>query len=242
MQIFSCFCRMALSKASSDEDRTRFFRLSLIILDELTPILRDLLSKEICPSHILNRVLQQKPKQIQPVQLPLIHKAKTEGYKKFDITLLCTLLCNCCPNIQQPTQSWKMTQMPAQNEITLGDDIVRIRVIKNNYVSHIHETAISETEFKDLWSIIFDICTRMQSRLPNKHYVQRLQEAQYRTIDSATEEIFMEKIKELADEDENNLKKILSFIEEKGNIVFNLRNDILTSKTIAFMYTPILSD
>lgn len=63
---------MALSKASSDEDRTRFFRLSLIILDELTPILRDLLYKEICPSHILNRVLQQKPKQIQPVQLPLI--------------------------------------------------------------------------------------------------------------------------------------------------------------------------
>lgn len=233
---------MALSKASSDEDRTRFFRLSLIILDELTPILRDLLHKEISPSHILNRVLQQKPKQIQPVQLPLIHKAKTEGYKKFDITLLCTLLCNCCPNIQQPTQSWKMTQMPAQNEITIGDDIVRIRVIKNNYVSHIHETAISETEFKDLWSIIFDICTRMQSRLPNKHYVQSLEEAQYRTIDSATEEIFMEKIKELADEDENNFKKILSFIEEKGNIVFNLLNNILTSKTIAFMYTPILSD
>lgn len=209
---------MALSKASSDEDRTRFFRLSLIILDELTPILRDLLSKEICPSQLLNRVKQQKLKQIQPVQLLLIQNAKIDGYKKFDITLLCTLLRNYCPNIQQPTQSWEMTQIPAQNEITLGDDIVRIRMIKNKYVSHIHETAISETEFKDLWSIIFDICTRMQSRLPNKHYVQSLEEAQYRTIDSATEEIFMEKIKELIDEDENSLKKILRFIEERGNI------------------------
>lgn len=209
---------MALSKASSDEDRTRFFRLSLIILDELTPILRDLLSKEICPSQILNRVKQQKLKQIQPVQLLLIQNAKIDGYKKFDITLLCMLLRNYCPNIQQPTQSWEMTQIPAQNEITLGDDIVRIRMIKNKYVSHIHETAISETEFKDLWSIIFDICTRMQSRLPNKHYVQSLEEAQYRTIDSATEEIFMEKIKELIDEDENSLKKILRFIEERGNI------------------------
>lgn len=212
---------MALSKASSDEDRTRFFRLSLIILDELTPILRDLLSKEICPSQILNRVKQQKLKQIQPVQLLLIQNAKIDGYKKFDITLLCTLLRNYCPNIQQPTQSWEMTQIPAQNEITLGDDIVRIRMIKNKYVSHIHETAISETEFKDLWSIIFDICTRMQSRLPNTHYVQSLEEAQYRTIDSATEEIFMEKIKELIDEDENSLKKILKFIEERGNIFFN---------------------
>lgn len=209
---------MALSKASSDEDRTRFFRLSLIILDELTPILRDLLSKEICPSQLLNRVKQQKLKQIQPVQLLLIQNAKIDGYKKFDITLLCTLLRNYCPNIQQPTQSWEMTQIPAQNEITLGDDIVRIRMIKNKYVSHIHETAISETEFKDLWSIIFDICTRMQSRLPNTHYVQSLEEAQYRTIDSATEEIFMEKIKELIDEDENSLKKILRFIEERGNI------------------------
>lgn len=241
--IFSCFCRMALSKASSDEDRTRFFRLSLVILEELTPILRDLLKQEICPTQIFNKLKRQKFKKIPPVQLVLIQNAKTKGYTEFDITLLCTILRNYCPHIQQPTQSWKMTQTPAQNEITLGDDIVRIRLIKNKYVSHIHETAISETEFKELWSIISDICTRMQTRLPNTHYVQRLEEAQYRTIDSAMEEIFMDKIKELADDDENNVKKILRFIEEKStcNIVY-LLYDILTSKTIAFMYTPILSD
>lgn len=233
---------MALSKVSSDEDRTRFFRLNLVILEELTPILRDLLHKEIYPSQILYTVKQQKFKYIQLVQVPLLKDAKTKGYREFDITLLCTLLRNYCPNLEQPTQSWEITQMPAQNEITLGDDIIRIRLMKNTYVSHVHTTAISETDFKNLWSIIHDICTRMQARLPNTHYVQSLEEAQYRTIDSATEEIFMEKIKELADEDENNFKKILSFIEEKGNIVFNLLNDILTSKTIAFMYTPILSD
>lgn len=219
---------MALSKASSDEDRTRFFRLSLVILEELTPILRDLLRKEICPTQIFNKVKQQKLKQLPHAQLILIQNAKIEGYTKFDITLLCMLLRNYCPNIQQPTQSWTMTQMPAQNEITLGDDIVRIRLIKNKYVSHIHETAISKTEFKELWSIISDICTRMQARLPNTHYVQRLKEAQYRTIDSATENLYMDKIKELAEEDETNYKKILRFIEERGNIAFNLLNDILT--------------
>lgn len=52
----------------------------------------------------------------------------------------------------------------------------------------------------------------------------------------------MEKIKEFVDEDENNFKKILSFIEEKGNIVFNLLNDILILKIIVFMYILILFD
>lgn len=110
---------MALSKASSDEDRTRFFRLSLVILEELTSILRDLLKQEICPTQIFNILKRQKFKKIPPVQLGIIKNAKIEGYTKFDITLLCTILRNYCQHIQQPTQSWKMTQTPAQNEITL---------------------------------------------------------------------------------------------------------------------------
>lgn len=213
---------MALSKTSSDEDRTRFFRLSLVILEELTPILRDLLRKEICPSQILNTVRQQKFKKIQLVQLPLIKDAKTKGYTEFDITLLCTLLRNYCPHIEQPTQSWEMTQMPAQNELTLGDDIIRIRLIKNKYVSHVHKTAISDTKFQELWSILSDICTRMEARLPNTHYVQSLEEAQYRTIDSATEDLYMDIIKKSATQNENSFEKILGFFEERGNIVFNM--------------------
>lgn len=51
--------RMALSKAVSDDDRTRFFRLISVIIEDLTTILQDLLRREIGPSQLFNRVKQK---------------------------------------------------------------------------------------------------------------------------------------------------------------------------------------
>ena len=48
----------SVSSTGSVGDRTRFFRLSLIIIDELTQILRDLLHNEVSHTHIFNKVKQ----------------------------------------------------------------------------------------------------------------------------------------------------------------------------------------
>lgn len=58
----------------------------------------------------------------------------------------------------------------------------------------------------------------MQARLPNTHYVQKIEEAKDRTIDSDMEKVYMEKIKELV-EDENTVKKLLmKVLEDRGKL------------------------
>lgn len=207
---------MALSKASSDEDRTRFFRLSLVILENLTPMLQDLLRREIQPSQIFDKV-KQNIRDFQPAQIVRIKKAKgTNSNEDFDITLLYTILRNYCPNIQPPTQGWGMSNMPAQWETAEGDDIERIRLIRNKVIGHPPMPKISNTEFKEQWSIIYEICKRMQTKIPNTQYVRELEEAKERTMDSDIENIFMDTIEKLA-EDEIPMKEyFLKVIEKKG--------------------------
>ena len=197
-----------------DEDRTRFSRLSLIIIDVLTQILRDLLNNEVLPTQIYHKVNQSNfLKKLRTGQILIIDTAKTHGYQKFDITLLYTLLRNVCPKIQPPSQNWGVSTMPSQlNEITVGDDIERIRLIRNK-VGHISEATIPETEFKEYWSTISGICTRMQTLL-NKDYLNRLQEAQACTIDADTERRYFEVIKKQADEEKTTIQEIKKLADE----------------------------
>ena len=194
---------MATSVSSTDDDdRTRFFRLSLIIIDELTQILRDLLNNRVPPTQIFNKVIKVNhlTKTLRKDQLAVISDANTRGYTEFDITLLYTLLRNVCQNITPPSQRWGVSTMPSQNEVTLGDDIERIRLIRNKLFGHISEAAVSETEFKEYWSIISDICIRFQTLL-NKDYVKRLRDAEGLSIDAITENKYIELIKRLIMED-----------------------------------------
>ena len=198
----------SVSSTGSFGDRTRFFRLSLIIIDELTQILRDLLHNEVSPTQIFNKVKQLNYLQrLRPEQIVVIKNANSQDYKDFDITLLYTLLRNVCQNITPPSQNWGVSSMPSQNEITVGDDIERIRMIRNNVFGHVSEAAVPETDFKEYRSMISDICTRMQTLL-NKDYVKQLQYAEECTIDSSTESKYIELIKRMAEEEKTTRELI----------------------------------
>ena len=212
------------------KDRTRFCRLSLVIIDELTQILRDLLHNEVHPSLIYNKVIQRNYlSKLRPEQVVVIKNANTHGYQEFDITLLYTLLRNVCQHMPSPSQNWGVSTMPSPNEVTVGDDIERIRLIRNKLFGHIPEAAISETDFKDYWSIISDICTRMQALL-NKDYAKRLQDAKSCSIESETENKYLELIRKMAEE-EKATRDILQNIQSKftGKEII-LKHDIPLTK------------
>ena len=224
-----CLSRMAasISRSASDEDRTRFSRIILVIIDELTQILRDLLHSEISHTQIYNRVKQMNYLQkLRPDQIVAINSANVRGYQDFDTTLLYTLLRNVCLNIPPPSRNWGVSKMPSQNEVTVGDDIERIRIIRNKTCGHIAEAAIPETEFKEYWSIIFDICTRMQALLKND-YVKRLQDAKECTIDTDTENKYIDLMKRLAEE-EKSTRNIL-----QGTLVAEIN---LFSRTVPSLH------
>ena len=207
---------MSVIGAGPDEDRTRFIRLSLVIIDELTPILRDLLHNEIQPKDICIKATKLDLPNVRAGQSILLSNAKIEGYKNFDTTLLYTLLRNACPNIPPPTQQWGgVHEMPLPNEITVGDDIERIRLIRNKVLAHIPEAAIQEKEFQEYWSTISDICTRMQTLL-KKDYINRLQKAVECTIDSDKEKMYIDKIKRIAEEEKSLKDLVLTILAKLG--------------------------
>lgn len=70
-------------------------------------------------------------------------------YSKFDVTLLYTLIRNLCPSLR-PTRGWGFE--PNVRDTKIGDDIERIRLFRNNFYAHASSTAISNDEFKNLWT------------------------------------------------------------------------------------------
>lgn len=213
---------MAMSKAEPDEDRTRFCRLSLVIVEELPLILQDVLYREASPNLLLHMVMKHKKglEHLGPHQIIQVNNAKASGYSEFDITLLYTLLRNYFKkSIQPPTKGWGKQEMPEQGQETEGDDIERIRLIRNkhNHSVMVSIPAISETEFNEKWGIIHAVCARMQTRLPNiqHNYVQMLEESKIRTIDSDMEKTYIDKIKELAKEEMSVKTLLLELVKEK---------------------------
>lgn len=213
---------MAMSKALPGEDRTRFCRLSLVIVEELPLILQDVLHREVPPNLLLQMVNKHEKglKHLRPHQIIQVNNAKASGYSAFDITLLYTLLRNYFKkSIQPPTKGWGKQKMPEQGQETEGDDIERIRLIRNkhNHSVMVSNSAISETEFNEKWGIIHAVCARMQTRLPHiqHHYVQMLEESKIRTIDSDMEETYIDKIKELAKEEMSVKTLLLQLVQEK---------------------------
>ncbi|XP_062584956.1 uncharacterized protein LOC134246585 [Saccostrea cucullata] len=200
---------MALSKALFSSDRTRFVRLALVIVEELTPVLRDVIENEISSNVIYNLVKSNKTllKKLRNDQLLIIQNASNDGYRDFDINLLYTLIRNLCPSIPPPTQGWGISELPTQGETSVGDDIERIRLIKNNLYSHASSTCISETEFTDCLTVISNVCQRMGSLL-HKNYVQSLQKSQHRPLDEELEKKWMEKIKESCEREKDILEVI----------------------------------
>nr|XP_022319238.1 uncharacterized protein LOC111122013 [Crassostrea virginica] len=219
----------SVSSTGSDEDRTRFCKLSLIIIDELTQILRDLLHNEVPSTRIFQKVIKVNhlTKTLRTDQIAIIRDANIRAYQDFDITLLYALLRNVCQNITPPSQNWGVSIMPSPNEVTVGDDIERIRLIRNKLFGHISEAAISETEFKEHWSIIYGICSRIKPLL-NKDYVERLQDVEERSIDSDTEEKCLQLIKRQAEEE----KTIRDLLHANRYMLQNLTENFTSKETI----------
>ncbi|XP_061171499.1 uncharacterized protein LOC133181006 [Saccostrea echinata] len=179
-----------------------FTRVNIAIFDELTKIYRDVLSKEISPFQLQKLIkTHQVIRILRPGQINIINRAVISDYKEFDITLIYTLLRNVCPNITPPTNGWNKN--PGPSDLTVGDDIERIRQIRNEVSGHSPSASMSDHEYQKIWTNIEDICRRMET-YTGCSYLHELASIETQTIDKETEEIYLEKMRKM-DEDQRNL-------------------------------------
>ncbi|XP_048769753.2 uncharacterized protein LOC125675940 isoform X2 [Ostrea edulis] len=160
------------------DDHTRFSLLGITTLDHLSEILRLILSANVLPADLVNEIKKCGHSfRFNAEQWRLIQNAVNAKYSDFDITLCYTLIRNMCTKVCKPTNGWGIHSIPNDQETTLGDDIERIRIIRNEIFGHTNSASISETEFRKYWSIIFDVCKRMEA-VTGIDFPQRLQSLQ----------------------------------------------------------------
>lgn len=145
--------------------------INLPLIDILATYVKDVdLFNRInsCPNLLSGRnklrIDQQKICYLTPPAVP--------DYKKFDVTLLYTLIRNLCPFLR-PTQGWGYE--PKTTDTQLGDDIERLRLFRNNYCAHAVFEEIPDTEFEILWRNLQSVINRIQSKTTSSvNYEQEL--------------------------------------------------------------------
>ncbi|XP_061169576.1 uncharacterized protein LOC133178940 [Saccostrea echinata] len=199
------------------DGRSRFAKLGLAINDELTQAYRDILEMEVSPACVLNRVKSSGIFQtLYPDQLLLLGNAKNVGFKDFDISLLYKLLRSICTRIQKPTNGWGGNTMPAEGDTTVGDDIERIRLIRNNLFGHVSSASTSLTTFNNYWTIISEVCRRLQT-CTAKNYLDALNNIQTQSMEEC-EEAIIEKIKVDCEKEKLLLEQVSSLVSDMQEI------------------------
>ena len=80
----------------------------------------------------------------------------------FDISLLCKLLREIC-NLTPPATGWK--DLPNITDHSLGADLVRIRIYRNEIYGHNHSMEITNADFEKLWREISETLLRIASNI-----------------------------------------------------------------------------
>lgn len=137
--------------------------------DDVMPLpLRDILDWQIKPKDLHQKILScsvlyNGENRLDSYQNSLI---KQNDYSKFDVTLLYKLIRNLCPGLK-PTQGWGIKLNI--NDTTIGDDIERIRVLRNE-LGHLKSSNIPDSEFTNRWKELTIVIDRLQKAMSKNGY------------------------------------------------------------------------
>ncbi|XP_061194048.1 uncharacterized protein LOC133202270 [Saccostrea echinata] len=193
------------------EGQSRFAKLGMATNDVLTQAYRDILEMEVPPFLIYNKVKASSIyKRLRPEQEYLLQNPQQSGYKNLDISLTYTLIRNICSKIPKPTKG-KWGEEPAAGEVTVGDDIERIRSIRNSLTAHVSSASTPQTEFDDTWSTMSDICKRLET-FTGKKYLDKLKNIQKLKIKEEDEDAVI-KMQEMWEKIKSNMQEFESMLQ-----------------------------
>ncbi|XP_062597700.1 uncharacterized protein LOC134259119 [Saccostrea cucullata] len=205
--------------------RSRFAKLGMATNDVLNQAYRDVLEWEIHPSLVYNKVKTSSIyKTLRSDQEDLLKTAASSGYKNFDISLIYILIRNIGSKIPRPTKGkWGGNSMPTAGEIRVGDDVERIRIIRNSLTAHVSSASTPQTEFDDTWLMMSGICQRLEN-FTGKKYLDNLNSIKKLTLKEEDEDAIIEKVKmesqyEMVKTVMSNVQDVVSEVQEIKNIL-----------------------
>ena len=213
---------MATAATSPPTPGAKGPRMCKAVVDLGGDMMRDALFHQITPRTILIEVqssplLKKKPLTTQ--QMSTLGNAVNIGdYRECDITLMYAVLRNCTKTNKAlcPTKGWGKTPVqPA--DVHLGDDVERIRLIRNEVYGHVATTDMLDADFNKYMVELQDISNRMdrlhaQLLTTPTHryhtYSQRLYDIQNCCMDPDTEAKYVKEIKRMAEEEKQMAEKV----------------------------------
>ena len=139
--------------------KANFSRLCQLLVDKGGDALRAALHA-IHPPSTLSSVLIAQKSALQKIKYKVITDKQwnllfptsgTLDSKSFDITLLTILLRNIC-GLSLPAKGWNAT--PSTGDTSISDDIVRIKMFRNDIYGRIASTQLDDARFEKLWQEI----------------------------------------------------------------------------------------
>lgn len=150
------------------KEEQNFIRFVKARDDAMSLPLRDILAWQINPKDLQHKIqscstLMNGDKKLDPYQVGmcLLRQTIRTDYSDFDVTLLYKLIRNLCPGLK-PTQGWG--SKPNVNDTKIGDDIERIRVLRNES-GHLKSPLISDSEFQRCWTELKIVIERLQKMM-----------------------------------------------------------------------------
>ena len=162
--------------SSISKDQVNYLKCCSVCVDLFPVILCTILTTDILPKDIFNKVKASHYVKLSKDQEKKVIKATTAGYTSFDLTLFYTLIRNLVlPSVAAPSNGWGKLPVSA-SQTTTGDDVERMRDLRNNVYGHASSTGISDPDFRGYWKTIQDICTRMETQYGVTTFTHKLKD------------------------------------------------------------------
>ncbi|CAC5383601.1 unnamed protein product [Mytilus coruscus] len=200
---------------------THFVKLFIVTQTELPNILRELLTVKQPTASLDGDIRSNKymSKQLRAFDRKVIATVRTKQYANFDVFLMYKIIRNL-NLVPPPTRGWDNQNPPTPTEITIGDDVERIRHSWNDIV-HSGNTNISDLELENRFSLFIDISSRHELYLNkrNREYVSRIENVKTCCIDPDTGQIYLRQLNDLAEHE----RKMASSISTVSQNIDELR-------------------
>lgn len=149
---------------SSPKDKHNFQCVAEASVELIRFPLKDILNSQIKPKDLFVKIDSNYylKNNLYPEQQTLCYLPPPDipDYKKFDFTLLYTLIRNLCPKLK-PRRGWGKKPRPSETEI--GNDIERLRLFRNKSFAHCISAAIPDDTFEALWENLKSVLSRLKS-------------------------------------------------------------------------------
>lgn len=156
-----------MTSTNLSRKQLNFAQISIVCVDILKQCLIDILDIHIKPTDLGKKIglcssLTAGKDKLNSGQRDLCCPLSpcVPDYSKFDVSLLYRLIRNLCPTLK-PSNPWG--KEPKTTDLTIGDDIERIRLFRNKHYAHADSAEIPDSEFIDLWNEGKSLIHRLQS-------------------------------------------------------------------------------